>query len=134
MQSSPRDRRVFLALCANALVLLLILFVLLGRDNRITLASPAFGDSQPTVSGAGGLFVMPGQIGANSWGCYLMDTDHQTLSVYQYTPSEQILRLVAARSFRYDRLMGNYNTAPPPLDIRDLSERSEQKSLQPTTP
>jgi hypothetical protein len=127
MQSSRRDRRIFLALCANAVVLLLILFVLLGRDNRITLASPVFGDSQPTVSGGGGLFVMPGQIGANSWGCYLMDTDHQTLSVYQYSSSEPLLKLVAARSFRYDRLLGDYNTKPSPSEIRELSEQTGQK-------
>jgi hypothetical protein len=127
MQSSPRDRRIFLALCANALVLSLILVVLLGRDNRITLASPAFADSQPTVSGGSGLFVMPGQVGPNSWGCYLMDTDHQTLSVYQYSPSEPVLKLVAARSFRYDRMLGDYNTKPSPSEIRELSQQSEQK-------
>jgi hypothetical protein len=127
MQPSRRDRRIFLALCANAVVLLLILFVLLGRDNRITLASPAFADSQPTVSGGNGLFVMPGQIAANSWGCYLMDTEHQTLSVYQYSPSEPLLKLVAARSFQYDRLLGDYNTKPSPSEIRELSQQSGQK-------
>ena len=133
MQPSRRDRKVFLALCANAAVLLLILLVLIGRDNRLALASTAMADSQAPLgsSGGNGLFVMPGQLSPNTWGCYLMDTDHQTLCVYQYSPGEQILRLVAARSFRYDRTMGNYNTAPPPLDIRDLSERSEQKSLRP---
>ena len=133
MQPSRRDRKVFLALCVNAALLLLILLVLIGRDNRLALASTAMADSPAPAgsTGGNGLFVMPGQLSPNTWGCYLMDTDHQTLSVYQYTPSEQTLRLVAARSFRYDRMMGNYNTAPPPLDIRDLSERSEQKSLQP---
>src|SRR5580692_5733968 len=104
MQRPRRDRKVFLALCANAAVLLLILLVLVERDNRLVLGSAALADSQtPTAAGGNGLFVMPGQLSSNTWGCYLMDTDHQTLSVYQYTPSEQILRLVAARSFRYDR-------------------------------
>jgi hypothetical protein len=133
MQPSRPDRKVFLALCANAAVLLLILFVLIGRDNRLALGSTAMADAQAPAgsTGGNGLFVMPGQLSPNTWGCYLMDTDHQTLCVYQYTPSEQILRLVAARSFRYDRMMGNYNTTPPPLDIRDLSEHSEQKLLQP---
>jgi hypothetical protein len=133
MQRSRRDRKVFLALCANAAVLLLILLVLVERDNRLALGSTAMADPQAPAgsTGGNGLFVMPGQLSSNTWGCYLMDTDHQTLCVYQYTPAEQTLRLVAARSFRYDRMMGNYNTAPPPLDIRDLSERNEQKSLQP---
>jgi hypothetical protein len=77
------------------------------------------------------LFVTAGQLSPNTWGCYLMDTDHQTMCVYQYAPSETTLRLVAARSFRYDRMIGNFNTAPPPSEIRDLSERQEQKSLIP---
>ncbi len=84
----------------------------------------------PIAGGSSGLFVMPGQLSPNTWGCYLMDTDHQTLSVYQYSPSEPVLRLVAARSFKYDRLLGNFNTAPPPHDMRDLSEQGDQKALQ----
>src|ERR1700677_917154 len=65
MQSSRRDRKIFYALCANAAVLVMILLVLLGRDNRPLLASPAFADAQAPVAGGGGLFVMPGQLSPN---------------------------------------------------------------------
>jgi hypothetical protein len=131
MQRPRRDRKVFLALCANAAVLLLILLVLLERDNRLTLTSAALAEPQaPIAGGSNGLFVMPGQLSANSWGCYLMDTDHATLSVYQYSPSEPILRLVAVRSFEYDRQLSEFNTAPPPHEIKDLVDQNNQKMLQ----
>ena len=68
--------------------------------------------------------MMPAQFSTNTWGVYLMDVEQQTLCAYQYLPGEHSLRLVAARNFRYDRRLGNYNTAnPSPLEVKDLVEK-----------
>ena len=62
----------------------------------------------------------------NVWGCYLMDVDQQTLCAYQYLPGEKQLRLVAARNFKNDRKLGNYNTAnPSPNEVRDLIDKEQ---------
>ena len=39
--------------------------------------------------------------------------------------SEKQLRFLAARSFRYDRQLGDYNTAPSPAEIKDIVGRQE---------
>jgi hypothetical protein len=65
---------------------------------------------------------MPGQLSVNSWGCYIMDIDAQTLCCYQFYPGEKQLRLVAARNFHWDRKLGNYNTSPPWPDIKKQAE------------
>ncbi len=71
--------------------------------------------------------VMPGQIYPNSWGCYLLDMDHQTLCVYQYLPSEG-LKLAAARDIQYDRMLENFNTTPSPADIRQLLQQPQNSA------
>src|SRR5438477_543231 len=72
----------------------------------------AFGQASgqmPAIAGGAGLFVTPAQFSTNTWGCYVMDVDQQTLCAYQYFPGERKLRLVAARNFRYDRRLGQFN-------------------------
>lgn len=130
MESSRRSNKIFLALCLNAALLLAILFVLASREGRLTLASPALADAtapqQVPIAGGNGLFVMPAQLSPNTWGCYLMDIDHQTLCVYQYSPGEKMLRLAAARNVQYDRRLGNFNTTPSPQEIKNLVEREQE--------
>jgi hypothetical protein len=127
MNSSGGQNRIFLALCANAAALLLILFMLVLRNDSANVNSSAFAQSLPPtqspIAGGGGLFVMPAQLSPNTWGCYLMDTDNRTLCVYQYSPGEKMLRLTAARSFKNDCRLGNFNTAPPPGEVKDLADR-----------
>jgi hypothetical protein len=69
---------------------------------------------------------MPAQFSPNTWGCYVMDVDTQTLVAYQFLPGEKQLRLIAARNFRFDRRLGNFNTTPPPLEVKELVDREEQ--------
>jgi hypothetical protein len=128
MQSPQREKRIFIALCVNAAVLVLILLAVLSRDGRVVFASPALAQQAP-VAGGNGLFVMPAQLAPSTWGCYLMDVDNQTLCVYQYSPGEKMLRLSAARSVKFDRALGNFNTNPPPTEIRDWVQR-EQEALR----
>ena len=58
----------------------------------------------------------------------LVDKENETLSLYQYDfsrASHERLVLLAARSFRYDRMLEDYNTAQPrPEEIKQLVMRS----------
>jgi hypothetical protein len=124
-----RNRPLVVALFVNAALLLAILAVLVSRREGSwpsvlpsAFAGPAIG--QP-IAGGGTVYLMPGQMSMNTWGCYVMDTDRQTLSVYQFFPGEKQLRFVAARNFSHDLRMKNFNTTPDPLEIRDLNARAE---------
>ena len=123
------DRPLVIALFLNAALLLAILAVLVSRGGQFPSVLPgAFAGTavgQP-IAGGGTLYLMPGQMSMNTWGCYVMDTDKQTLSVYQFFPGEKQLRFIAARNFTHDLRMRNFNTTPDPLEIRDLNERAEK--------
>lgn len=128
---TPADQRsrnpIIVALYANAAILSLILLLIVGR----TVASgglswvevPAFGQQVQPVAGGGSLFIMPAQLSSNTWGCYVLDANVQTLSAYQYFNGEKLLRLVAARSVRYDRQLMNYQTSPLPAEVQAMVER-----------
>jgi hypothetical protein len=137
MQRTRQARKIFLALCANALLLFMILLALISRDGRVSMTSAAFAQAQgqPPIAGGNGLYVMPAQLAPNTWGCYLLDNENHTLCVYQYSPGERLLRFAAARNFEYDRQLSNFNTQPPTTDVKDLVVR-ERQGLQavPATP
>jgi hypothetical protein len=123
MKFPKRDRTLVFGLYVNAVVMVAILVTLLTRGGGSVLPA-AFGaptQGQP-IAGGGSIFLMPGQLSVNSWGCYIMDIDAQTLCCYQFYPGEKQLRLVAARNFHWDRKLGNYNTAPPWPDVKKLGE------------
>ena len=67
---------------------------------------------------------MPAQIGPGQWGCYLLDVDSGTLCAYQYMPGERQIKFCAARDYRYDWKLRNYNCAQPtPEEVRELVEK-----------
>jgi len=57
-----------------------------------------------------------------------------TICLYQDLPSTRKLKLMAARTFLFDRQVENYNTEPDPREIKKLV--AEQKPLggPPTSP
>jgi hypothetical protein len=121
MQRRPRRNPLALALYANAAVLLAILGVLLARDATPSLLPAAMAQAQPGgIAGGGGIYLMPAQFSQTVWGCYILDVERQTLCAYTTSGSPPQLRLVASRSFTFDRALKNYNTAPPPQEIQDL--------------
>lgn len=122
------------ALYLNAALLAGILIVVLSRDSAPTLVAPALGQQQPAIAGGVGLFAIPAQFSTNTWGCYLMDVDNQTLCAYQYLPGEKKLRLMATRNFRYDRHLGQYNTEPSPAEIKDLLDQQQNARREPAVP
>ena len=128
-----RRNAVALALYVNAAVLLAVLVALLSRGGpSLSILPRALGaeGAQP-IAGGGSLYLMPGQMSLNKFGCYVMDTDSQTLCVYEYYAGDKALRLVAARNFRNDRRLGNFNTDPDPRDVEKWVEveRNRGKSL-----
>src|SRR5690348_9615622 len=125
MREHPRRNSLVVALYLNAALLAAILIALLARDSSPTLIAPAMGQQQqPAIAGGAGVFVVPAQFSTTTWGCYLMDVDAQTLVAYQYLPGEKKLRLMAARNFRYDRKLGQYNTdTPSPAEVKELLDQ-----------
>ena len=113
-----RHSPLVVALYLNAALLACVLTALLSRDSGSAAfaAAPA---AQP-IAGGNGIYLMPGQMAINIWGCYVMDVDRQTLCAYEYVPSRKQLQLVASRYFAYDRQLLEYNTAPSPEEIKRL--------------
>lgn len=134
MRRPRRNNALVVALYVNAALLLAILASLLSRDGAPSLTAPAYGAplGQP-IAGGGTIYLMPAQFSLNTFGCYLMDIDKQTLCAYQFYPGEKQLRFVAARQFSYDLRIKNFNTIPDPQDTRKQVEseaaglRGEQK-------
>jgi hypothetical protein len=119
----PRRRNpVAVALYVNAGVLIAILAVLLARGSDQPMLPTALGQSQPPgIAGGAGVFLMPAQFSSNVWGCYIMDVDQQTLCAYTVSGSPPQMKLVAARNFRWDRGLKNYNAGTPsPQEVQDL--------------
>jgi len=148
MTQSRTHNSLVWALTANAVLLAAILVVLLSRTDRAQFASIALGQDrgagnlalapQP-IAGGGGLFLMPAQLAPNAWGCYVMDVDQQTLCAYQFVPTSRQLQFVAARSFRWDRRLENFNTDnPSPREVQRMIERQQDSdrvtSTQPAPP
>jgi hypothetical protein len=126
--NQPSRSPVVYALYVNAALLLAILTVLLSRAAGPALTSSAKAQSVPEqppeqspgqpIAGGNGIFVMPCQLHPEVWGCYLIDTQRQSLCVYEYRAGEKALILSAARNFRYDLDLKNYNTFPAWYDIQ----------------
>ncbi|MFC1738458.1 hypothetical protein ACFL1G_05340 [Planctomycetota bacterium] len=76
------------------------------------------------------ILVIPVQLGRDSYGLAMVDTDEQTLWIYEINnrgPAHSRLSLLAARSWRYDRWLEQYNTAEPkPEQVKLLLEKLGQ--------
>src|SRR5438094_864940 len=131
----PRlHKQIVIALWANAALIAALVIVLLTRSDAPVLTPAAFAQTQLPIAGGAGLFVMPAQFSTTTWGCYLMDVDAQTLCAYQFIPGEKQLRLVAARNFKYDRRLGNFNTEPAPEEIKELLDKTPGGTRNQTAP
>ena len=146
MKRSRRRNPVAVALFLNAGLLFAIVAVLVARSGGAadqSLLPAAFAQAQPPgIAGGAGVFIMPAQFSSNLWGCYIMDVDQQTLCAYTCSGSPPRLRLVAARNFRWDRGLKNYNTDnPSPQEVQDLIAKEaasgrviDRPPAQPTSP
>ena len=117
-------RAVVVALYVNAALIALGVVALLSRGGAasISLLPAAHGADGPAIGGGGNLYLIPGQFSERTYGCYVMDTDAQTLCVYRFDGAATTLKLIAARNFRHDRRLGHLNTAPDPKEVEVMVE------------
>ena len=92
-------------------------------------ASIASAQNQP-VAGGRGVFAFTGQLDRDTFGLFMLDVDTETIWCYELVEGRRgarEMRLVAARSFEFDRYLKNYNSAPPNFrDVRQLIELERQ--------
>jgi hypothetical protein len=125
MHQAQNQRPLVIALYVNAALLAGILLFLYSRHSAPPFLSAAYGQNQLPIGGGAGVFLVPAQFLDHSYGVYLMDIDAQTLCAYQF--KNEKLNLIAARNFRWDRRLGQFNTgAPSPEDVRKMVEREQQ--------
>ena len=134
----PKNMRdpglVFLAVLA-LLSTLLVVHMLPGQSG----AFPEKGTGQERQELAA-VEVIPVQLTSGMSGIVLVDKRNYTLCLYQYqyTKARQgKLVLLAARNFRYDCLLQDYNTEGlTPAEVRSQIERIErlQRSAEPEEP
>jgi hypothetical protein len=119
----PGQRAVTVALYLNAALLGLIVVALFTRDGAASISLlPAARAEGPAMGGGGNLYLIPGQFSERTYGCYVMDTDAQTLCVYRFDGAATTLKLIAARNFRHDRRLGHLNTVPDPKEVEVMVE------------
>ncbi len=91
--------------------------------------SPAF--AQPAAqAGARGIFAFPGQLTKDHYGLFMVDVDTMNIWCYEYLVGTSKLRLVAGRSWMYDRYLENFGTDPPPEDIQQMIETAREAKLR----
>lgn len=76
---------------------------------------------------AGNIVVVPVQLGRDSYGIAMVDQVEQRIWIYEMNSrggAHNRLRLLAARNFKYDRLLDDYNTGEPkPEQVKRILER-----------
>ena len=89
-----------------------------------------FGQAGRGIS-TGGIMAFTGQIAKDTYGIVMVDVDAGTLWLYQFQKPGNQLKLLAARSWLYDRYLEDYNCASPsPSEISQLIANIQQKKQQ----
>jgi len=111
----------------TGLVVAAVVFLLFTAGK---LPSPKSAQAQPQTGAENAIIAVPVQISRDTYGLAMVDTVGQTLWIYQFNsrgPEHSRLELFAARSWQYDRLLRQYNTAEPkPQQVRILLENLSQ--------
>lgn len=125
-----------------AVLLAIIATVLVLRWDESALSKSAW--AQSAVTGAGpapggrGIYAFAGQISSRSYGLFMLDVDSGTIWCYEIargTLDEPHLKLVAARSWIFDRYLEEFNVAAPtPGEVRRLVEQQQAAQRAPAQP
>ncbi|MFQ5423330.1 MAG: hypothetical protein ACE5F9_05055 [Phycisphaerae bacterium] len=108
-----------------AILLAIVATALLIRPRGGMAIPSAFGDAP--MAGARGIFAFTGPLDRNRTGLWMMDVDAGNIWVYEYVAATQKLRLVAARSFVFDRYLEDYNCDEPSLEqVKLLLDRERR--------
>jgi hypothetical protein len=136
MQRGSLQKLVVVLLSLNAAILLLLA---ISHGGNLLPAAWAQVPLSQSTSAQRDVVVAPGQLAGNQWGCYVLDTRTNTLCIYQYSPTEKLLRLQASRAITQDLQLTSFNTSPQPAEVAALVEKERQlqgvrPSTQPTAP
>lgn len=94
-------------------------------------ATPALAQNTP-LAGARGIYAFTGQIDATRHGLFMIDIEQGTLWCYAIEPDGgvQKMRLIAARTWAFDRYLKDYQCAAPSFrEVQDLVAR--ERSMPP---
>ena len=111
------DRLLLFGILAVAIVYILVA----GERVRMPVDAEV---AQQTLA-VGQVMVVPVQIDRDNYGIVMVDTELRNLWVYKLdSRSSNRLKLIAARNWKYDRLLEEFNTAEPtPKQVEELLER-----------
>ena len=95
--------------------------------------APTLALPQEGTLGSQAVMAVPAQLASDVYGLYLIDLENQTILLYSYGgPWAEGLRLLSARSFKYDRKLLDFNAGKPsPQDVRQLLEAALKTSSSP---
>ncbi|NNM87702.1 MAG: hypothetical protein HKL95_04195 [Phycisphaerae bacterium] len=121
---SSRASRFHAALWLIGLALLINAVVLAWPKGYQTnmFSGQALGAAFPAPTASNhSTYVLPLRLGDKSWGLVLVDRRQRVFCVYRFLESASRLRLVAARDYRYDLRLHDYNnTAPTPAQVKAM--------------
>jgi hypothetical protein len=102
-------------------------------STKLNLPAPSQAQYQPPMEN--NIMVIPIQFERDSYGIAMVDTISQTIWIYQLNergPVYNRLKLLAARTWKYDKLLEQYNTAEPkPEQVRALLRNLGQPLTEP---
>lgn len=95
--------------------------------------------SSSGLDGTRGIYAFTGQISARSYGLFMVDVDTGTVWCYEIERSgssgEPRLRLIAARSWVFDRYLEEFNTVEPiPSAVREMVQQQRSNRSPVTRP
>jgi hypothetical protein len=96
-------------------------------------ATPAFGQSVGSA-GAHGVFAFTGQLTKDSYGVFMVDIDTGVIWCYRYVSGKNVLQLVAARDWRFDRYLEDFSTEPPTSFVQEQVEAQRAAKLRASSP
>lgn len=89
---------------------------------------------QQPLAGARGIFAFTGPLDRDQYGLFMLDVDQGTVWCYgfDHVGGTRKLRLIAARTWIYDRYLRDFNCAAP--DFREIQALVKQQREQSTWP
>ncbi len=115
---------VLMAIIATALV------TRRGSDGLLERAAAQYvSPAGASQAGARGIFAFTGQLTSRSYGLFMVDVDSGTVWCYEIqrgVNSDVQLKLVAARSWLYDRFLEEFNVGDPiPSAVRSMVQQQQ---------
>ncbi len=132
---------VILLIIAGLLAAIAAILVVRGQGSSplsTALAQPAV-SPRGGLEGARGIYAFTGQLNARSYGLFMLDVDSGTVWCYEIQSAgakgEPRLRLVAARSWLFDRYLEEFNTGEPiPSEVREMVQQQRMNRLPTSRP